>query len=463
MVSSRTRAATLAAIAAGVLAVSADAGRFVRAADVTLQVIPRGQGSVTGTAAGATKTCTANQEPLDCKWTFAAGTTVVLTASGPLSKWSTPDCEGTGAQCTVTLDDDTSVVALFGKLTLSVATSGAKSGDVVKSNTGGISCPPTCAAEFDAGATVTLTVTTAAGSTFTSFPYGCTSTSGSTCTVTVLDEPQSVGVKFNGAAGPGVPDVVRVTVRIRKAGDGSGRITAKGLDCGNVCSASFPYGELAGFSAAVESGSLFGGWGGVCAANLDTRCTLPIGPITLLRPRFTRDAPPSAPGAVSATSVTRTSVTVAWGAATDDVGVKAYELYLGDEASPRSTTSATTATIDGLSCGTTYAVSVAATDAAGNRSQKATGQVATAACPLNVTLVRSSAGAGRLVVWVRANAAAKGSALLLVKNRVAARTTVVLRKGDNRLVFKLRRGQKGGGLVVLKLAGARAFSWQVRA
>src|SRR5712691_4992475 len=99
MMSSRTRAAALAAIAAGVLAVSADAGRFVRAADVTLQVIPRGQGSVTGTAAGATKTCTASQEPFDCKWTFAAGTTVVLGASAGFSKWSTPDCEGTGDQC----------------------------------------------------------------------------------------------------------------------------------------------------------------------------------------------------------------------------------------------------------------------------------------------------------------------------------------------------------------------------
>jgi hypothetical protein len=157
-------------------------------------------------------------------------------------------------------------------------------------------------------------------------------------------------------------------------------------------------------------------------------------------------------------------VTVAWGAATDDVGVKEYEIYVGDETSPRSTTSATTATIDGLSCGTPYAVSVAATDAGGNRSPKATAQVTTAACPLNVTLVRSSAGAGRLVVWVKATVPARGSGLLLVKNRVAARTSVVLRQGDNRLVFKLPRGQKkGGGLVVLKIAGARTFSWQVRA
>jgi hypothetical protein len=201
----------------------------------------------------------------------------------------------------------------------------------------------------------------------------------------------------------------------------------------------------------------------VCAADSDTRCTLPIGPITLLRPRFTRSGPPSTPGAVSATSATRTAVTVAWGASTSDIGVKAYEVYVGDEASPRSTTSATTATIDGLTCGTAYAVSVAATDAAGNRSPKATAQVSTAACPLSVTLVRSSAGAGSLVVRVKANMPARGSGLLLVKNRVVAQTTVVLRKGDNRLVFKLRRGQKGAGLVVLKVAGARTFSWQVRA
>src|SRR5439155_16842730 len=134
--------------------------------------------------------------------------------------------------------------------------------------------------------------------------------------------PQSVGVKFNGSQGPQQPDVVKVAVSVRKTGDGVGRVTATGLDCGGVCSASFPYGAVARFAAAPNAGSLFAGWGGICASDSDPRCTLPIGPITLIRPKFVKDTPPSAPGALTSSS-TETSITLNWGASRDDIGVKA--------------------------------------------------------------------------------------------------------------------------------------------
>jgi hypothetical protein len=68
------------------------------------------------------------------------------------------------------------------KFTLTVAKSGRGSGTVTSSS-GGIECGATCAADFDAGTSVTLTATATAGSTFAGWSGAC-SGFGS-CTVTV--------------------------------------------------------------------------------------------------------------------------------------------------------------------------------------------------------------------------------------------------------------------------------------
>src|SRR4051812_21588244 len=217
MVAARSGAALVAC--AAVLATPAGAGFLAARADVTLQVVPRGTGTVTSDAATGSRVCAASQEPGDCKWTFPSGTTIALTpkpTSGTSWRWSVPDCAA-NTVCRLTLDADTSLSVLIGKLTLSVQTSGAGAGDTVTSNPPGIDCGDTCEAAFDAGTTVTLTV---AGNGFTSFPFGCVTVNARTCTVTVLDEPQSVGVKFNGEQGPVAPPVVQVRVRVAKSGDG---------------------------------------------------------------------------------------------------------------------------------------------------------------------------------------------------------------------------------------------------
>ena len=54
---------------------------------------------------------------------------------------------------------------------------------------------------------------------------------------------------------------------MKKTGDGTGRVTATGLDCGGTCSAKFKYGKLERFTVVPDRGSLFGGWGGICAAD----------------------------------------------------------------------------------------------------------------------------------------------------------------------------------------------------
>jgi chitodextrinase len=88
---------------------------------------------------------------------------------------------------------------------------------------------------------------------------------------------------------------------------------------------------------------------------------------------------PTAPTNVVATSRTATSIALSWGASDDNVGVVGYGTYQGG--SQVGSTAGTTAIFSGLTCNTNYTLAVDASDAAGNRSAKATVMVATTACP----------------------------------------------------------------------------------
>ena len=88
---------------------------------------------------------------------------------------------------------------------------------------------------------------------------------------------------------------------------------------------------------------------------------------------------PTVPGNLHSTAATATTVSLAWNASTDAVGVTGYGVYLNGNlvASPTGTTS----TVSGLTCGTSYTFAVDAADAAGNRSGPAGATVSTSACP----------------------------------------------------------------------------------
>ncbi|MFD0271385.1 glycosyl hydrolase family 18 protein [Streptomyces sp. NPDC127106] len=75
------------------------------------------------------------------------------------------------------------------------------------------------------------------------------------------------------------------------------------------------------------------------------------------------DNPPSAPGTPTAGPVTETSVGLTWGAATDDKGVRDYDVHRG--ATKIATVTGTSYTDSGLTKGTTYTYSVTARDTAG--------------------------------------------------------------------------------------------------
>ncbi|MFF8275988.1 glycosyl hydrolase family 8 [Streptomyces lateritius] len=77
-------------------------------------------------------------------------------------------------------------------------------------------------------------------------------------------------------------------------------------------------------------------------------------------------APPSAPGSLRSTASTSTSVSLAWNAAADNVGVTGYNVYRGGALV--GSTTGTTYTNTGLTAPTSYSYTVKARDAAGNLS-----------------------------------------------------------------------------------------------
>ncbi|MFF4413033.1 fibronectin type III domain-containing protein [Streptosporangium sp. NPDC001559] len=80
--------------------------------------------------------------------------------------------------------------------------------------------------------------------------------------------------------------------------------------------------------------------------------------------------PPSVPGNVRVTGTSSSSISLAWDASTDNVGVTGYEVYRGTTLV--TTATGTSYTDSGLAASTSYTYTVRARDAAGNRSEAST-------------------------------------------------------------------------------------------
>jgi hypothetical protein len=87
---------------------------------------------------------------------------------------------------------------------------------------------------------------------------------------------------------------------------------------------------------------------------------------------------PTTPTGLSVTGTSATTITVGWTASSDNAGVTGYGHYLNGSLVDSST--GTTYTFTGLTCNTSYTLAVDATDAAANRSGKATVTATTDAC-----------------------------------------------------------------------------------
>jgi uncharacterized protein (DUF2141 family) len=214
-----------------------------------------GSGTVTSNPAGINcgSTCSAD---------YTSGTSVTLTANpasgSTFGGWSGP-CSGTGT-CTVSMTQARSVTATFNatatNYTLSVSRTGSGSGTVT-SNPAGINCGSTCSANYTSGTSVTLTASSASGSTFGGWSGSCSGTG--TCTVSMA-QARSVTASFNAAA-------TNYNLSVSKTGVGNGTVTSNpaGINCGSTCSAGYTSGTSVTLTANPASGSTFGGWSGSCS------------------------------------------------------------------------------------------------------------------------------------------------------------------------------------------------------
>jgi hypothetical protein len=104
--------------------------------------------------------------------------------------------------------------------------------------------------------------------------------------------------------------------------------------------------------------------------------------------------PPTTPSGLAVGAATQSSVSMSWSASTDNVGVVGYGVYVNGANAGSSTS--TSHSFGGLSCGASYSLAVDAVDAAGNRSAKATVTTSTAPC--------AAAPAGSIAnLWVDGN------------------------------------------------------------
>jgi hypothetical protein len=230
-------------------------------ANPVLMVAETGSGTVVSTPPGI-------QCGSSCSAGFATGTGVTLSAAPAsgytFTGWSGA-CSGTGS-CVVSMSSGQSVDASFTPVSttqynLTVTSTGS---GAVTSSPAGIACGSTCSAPFVSGSNVTLTAQAASGYVFSGWSGACSGTS--TCQVT-MSAAQSVTANFVATA---------VTYPLTVTTSGAGTITSapSGISCGSLCTSSFASGATVRLTAAPAAGYGFAGWGGACAGQSGTTCSL---------------------------------------------------------------------------------------------------------------------------------------------------------------------------------------------
>jgi len=156
-------------------------------------------------------------DPDDCTLQYARNTSVVLTATpspgSAFKEWRNA-CTGTNPTCTVRMDLNRAVRAVFRRTTTASlrlnVTGGGDGNGTVTSQAGlapAIACglngggtpTGTCSGNYPSGTSVTLSAAAAAGHTFTGWSGDCTG--GGTCTV-ALSANRSVTANFSAPLGP---------------------------------------------------------------------------------------------------------------------------------------------------------------------------------------------------------------------------------------------------------------------
>ena len=171
-----------------------------------------------------------------------------------------------------------------GPFTLSVVKGGTGSGTVT-SSPAGIDCGSVCNADYDAGASVTLTATPDTDSAFTGWSGGGCSGTG-TCVVT-MNIASSVTAHFDLLS-------TQYMLSVSKGGTGAGTVTSSpaGIDCGADCSLDYNIGASVTLTATPDTDSAFTGWSGGGCSGTGT-CVVTINANTSVTATFNSTLPPA--------------------------------------------------------------------------------------------------------------------------------------------------------------------------
>ena len=265
--------------------------------------------SKTGTGTG---TVTSSDSNINCGTTCSYGyqptTVVTLTAvatnNSTFNGW-TGCTTATGATCTVTVGSSAVAVTanFLPPTTLTVSKTETGTGTVTSSD-GLINCGTTCSTGYKSGTVVTLTAAATNNSTFNGWT-GCTTSTGTTCSVTVGSANLTVSAAFL------PPNTLTVT----KAGTGSGTVVSgdspASINCGSTCSAGFLPGSTVTLTATPASGSVFTSWSGCTVGGSANVCTVVMSAAEAVTATFS-------PGPSFTAAATATSISVGAGANTTD-------------------------------------------------------------------------------------------------------------------------------------------------
>lgn len=163
-------------------------------------------------------------------------------------------------------------------LTVTKASGTGTGTGTVTSSPAGINCGTDCTQDYTIHTVVTLTATPDADAVFAGWAGACTNTAGD-CVVT-MDATQSVEAKFI--------KTFTLTVSLDPAGNGSGRVTGPGINCGDSatdCSEVYTMGTTIELAAEQEILSQFSGWSGDCTGTTSP-CTLFIDSNKSVQARF---------------------------------------------------------------------------------------------------------------------------------------------------------------------------------
>jgi hypothetical protein len=196
---------------------------------------------------------------------FVKGAQVTLSATpvtgGKFTSWIGDCSTSTTDSVTLTMDAAKTCSATFegtasNQSDLVVTVTGA--GKVARIPAGSTCGTGTDCTNYTTGDPVALSARADTGSVFDTWGGDCAGQTGSLILIT-MDKAKTCTATFKTSA-------LTQTLTVSKTGNGAIKSDIGGIDCGTVCTATYPQGNPVNLTATPDATSTFAGWGGDCAS-----------------------------------------------------------------------------------------------------------------------------------------------------------------------------------------------------